>query len=117
MALLFSFSGHTPRMRLQLNSWLTISGWLAIPVDTTQCGCVVAVETETETEGTQISGTPTVPGGNCRRWILQWYFAQQTVQGVLHIEYVTSTYSLLHNYLSNLLHLPSHMFNVLTGLA
>ena len=49
-------------MRLQLNSWLTISGWLAIPVDTTQCGCVVAVEAETETEGTQISGIPTVPG-------------------------------------------------------
>ena len=76
MALLVSFPSHTPRMRLQLNSWLAMSGWLAIPVDTTQCGCVVAVEAETETEGTQISGIPTVPGGSCRRRILQWYFAQ-----------------------------------------
>ena len=64
MALLVSFRGQTPRMRLQLNSWLATSGWLVIPVDTTQCGCVVAVEAETETEGTQISGIPTVPGGN-----------------------------------------------------
>ena len=64
MTLLVSFPGHTPRMRLQLNSWLATSGWLAIPVDMTQGECVAAVEAETETEGTQISGIPTIPGGN-----------------------------------------------------
>ena len=58
MTLLVSFPGHTPRMRLQLNSWL------AIPVDMTQGECAVAVEAETEREGTQISGIPTVPGAN-----------------------------------------------------
>ena len=97
-------------MRPQLNSWLTISGWLVIPVDTTQCGCVVAVEAETETEGTQISGTPTVPGEIVGDGFYSGILLNKNVQGVLHIEYVTSTYSLLHKYLSNLLHLPSCMF-------
>ena len=51
-------------MRLQLNSWLAMNGWLAIPVDMTQGECAAAVEAETETEGIQISGIPTMPGAN-----------------------------------------------------